>query len=318
MKEKLISLVIPMYCENQVARECYRRIKAVMLEHQLHHEILFVNDGSTDETLPILEEIATKDTAVKVISFARNFGHQVAVTAGIAKAKGDAVVVIDADLQDPPELIPEMVKLWQQGYHVVYGQRKKRKGETWFKLATAKYFYRFLKAMTDVDIPVDTGDFRLMDRKVVDVFNNMPEKNRFIRGMISWIGFKQKALLYEREERFAGETKYPLKKMLKLASDGILSFSFKPIKWIEGTGVIIILVGFLMMFYSGFMGVVGRYSRIPGWLWVIILLAGIQLLALGVVGEYIVRIYDESRRRPLYTIEKEINMSVDSDMDNQL
>ncbi|SNT18444.1 dolichol-phosphate mannosyltransferase [Anaerovirgula multivorans] len=313
MKEKLISLVIPMYCENQVARECYRQVKRVMVEHNIHHEILFINDGSTDETLPILEEIATEDQAVKVISFARNFGHQIAVTAGIAKAKGDAVVVIDADLQDPPELISDMIKLWQEGYHVVYGQRKKRKGETWFKLATAKYFYRFLKEMTDVDIPVDTGDFRLMDRKVVDVFNSMSEKNRFIRGMVSWVGFKQTALLYEREERFAGETKYPLKKMLKLASDGILSFSFKPIKWIEGTGVAIILVGFLMMLYSILVRLSHSYSSIPGWLWIVVLLSGIHLLALGVVGEYIVRIYDESRGRPLYTIEKEINMESDKD-----
>lgn len=313
MKEKLISLVIPMYCENQVARECYRQVKRVMMEHNIHHEILFINDGSTDETLPILEEIAADDPAVKVISFARNFGHQIAVTAGIAKAKGDAVVVIDADLQDPPELIPDMIKLWQEGYHVVYGQRKKRKGETWFKLATAKYFYRFLKEMTDVDIPVDTGDFRLMDRKVVNVFNSMPEKNRFIRGMVSWVGFKQTALLYEREERFAGETKYPLKKMLKLAFDGILSFSFKPIKWIEGTGIVIILLGFLMMLYSIFVRLSYSYSSIPGWLWIVVLLSGIHLLALGVVGEYIVRIYDESRGRPLYTVEKEINMEIDKD-----
>lgn len=313
MEKKLISLVIPMYCENQVARECYRQVKRVMTEHNIHHEIICINDGSTDETLPILEEIAAEDPAVKVISFARNFGHQIAVTAGIAKAKGDAVVVIDADLQDPPELIPEMIKLWQEGYHVVYGQRKKRKGETWFKLTTAKYFYRFLKEMTDVDIPVDTGDFRLMDRKVVDVFNSMPEKNRFIRGMVSWVGFKQTALLYEREERFAGETKYPLKKMLKLAFDGILSFSFKPIKWIEGTGVAVIIVGFLMMLYSLFMSLSYRYSSIPGWLWLVVLLSGIHLLALGVVGEYIARIYDESRKRPLYTIEKEVNLESDRD-----
>ncbi|AOY75546.1 glycosyltransferase family 2 protein [Clostridium formicaceticum] len=308
MKEKLISLVVPMYCENEVARECYKRLKKVMQENNISHEILFVNDGSKDNTLNILEEIAAEDKKVKVISFARNFGHQIAVTAGIKKATGDAVVVIDADLQDPPELIPDMLKLWQQGYHVVYGQRKKRRGETWFKLTTAKYFYRFLNKMTEVDIPVDTGDFRLMDRRVVDVFNSMPEKNRFIRGMISWIGFKQTALMYEREERFAGETKYPLKKMLKLASDGILSFSFKPIKWIEGTGLVVILLGILLMLYSGISWVRGTVSSIPGWLWLMVLLSGIHLFALGIIGEYLVRIYDEARRRPLYTVEKEINI----------
>ncbi len=311
MRKKLISLVIPMYCENQVARECYRRVRHVMTENDISYEIVFVNDGSTDETLPILEEIAMEDPAVKIISFARNFGHQIAVTAGIAKARGDAVVVIDADLQDPPEVIPDMVDLWKKGYDVVYGQRKKRDGETWFKLITAKYFYRFLKEMTDVDIPVDTGDFRLMDRKVVDVFNNMPEKNRFIRGMVSWIGFKQTALLYEREERFAGETKYPLKKMLKLASDGILSFSFKPIKWIEATGIGFILLAFIMMAYSLLINFSPYYPIIPGWLWLIVLVGGINILALGVVGEYIVRIYDESKGRPLYTIEKEVNMGRD-------
>ncbi|SES81484.1 dolichol-phosphate mannosyltransferase [Natronincola peptidivorans] len=312
MKEKLISLVIPMYCEKDVARECYKRVKKVMTDNAIHHEIVFINDGSSDNTIDILEEIATEDQQVKVISFARNFGHQIAVTAGIAKAKGDAVVVIDADLQDPPEVIPDMIALWQQGYHVVYGQRKKRKGETWFKLATAKFFYRFLKQMTEVEMPLDTGDFRLMDRKVVDVFNDMPEKNRFIRGMVSWVGFKQTALLYEREERFAGETKYPLKKMLKLASDGILSFSFKPVKWIEGTGVVLLVVGFLMMLFSLVTWINGTVTDVPGWLWVVVLLSGVHLLALGIVGEYIVRIYDESRGRPLYTVEKEINMESDN------
>lgn len=200
-----------------------------------------------------------------------------------------------------------MIELWQEGYHVVYGQRKERKGETWFKLVTAKYFYRFLNQMTEVEIPLDTGDFRLMDRKVVEVFKNMPEKNRFIRGMVSWIGFKQTALLYERDERFAGETKYPLKKMLKLAIDGILSFSFKPIKWIEATGLAVMLLGFIMLVYSMVTWLGNMVAIIPGWLGFMVLLSGVHLLALGIVGEYIVRIYDESRSRPLYTVEKELN-----------
>ena len=305
MDKKLISIVVPMYCEKDVARECHRRLTQVMVENNIHYEIIFVNDGSTDNTLEILKDIASKDKRVKIVGFARNFGHQIAVTAGIDKANGDAVVVIDADLQDPPEVIPEMIRLWNEGYQVVYGQRKERKGETWFKLVTAKYFYRFLNKMTDVDIPLDTGDFRLMDRQVVDVFKNMPERNRFIRGMISWVGFKQTPLLYERDERFAGETKYPLKKMLKLAMDGILSFSFKPVKWIEFTGLGMMVMGFFMMLISFIF--YGIRLVMPWWIGLLVILSGIHLFAMGVLGEYIVRIYDESRNRPLYTVAEEIN-----------
>lgn len=305
MDKKLISIVVPMYCEKDVARECHRRLTQVMVENNIHYEIIFVNDGSTDNTLEILKDIASKDKRVKIVGFARNFGHQIAVTAGIDKANGDAVVVIDADLQDPPEVIPEMIRLWNEGYQVVYGQRKERKGETWFKLVTAKYFYRFLNKITDVDIPLDTGDFRLMDRQVVDVFKNMPERNRFIRGMISWVGFKQTPLLYERDERFAGETKYPLKKMLKLAMDGILSFSFKPVKWIEFTGLGMMVMGFFMMLISFIF--YGIRLVMPWWIGLLVILSGIHLFAMGVLGEYIVRIYDESRNRPLYTVAEEIN-----------
>ncbi|NLM04255.1 MAG: glycosyltransferase family 2 protein [Clostridiales bacterium] len=305
MDKKLISIVVPMYCEKDVARECHRRLTQVMVENNIHYEIIFVNDGSTDNTLEILKDIASKDKRVKIVGFARNFGHQIAVTAGIDKANGDAVVVIDADLQDPPEVIPEMIRLWNEGYQVVYGQRKERKGETWFKLVTAKYFYRFLNKITDVDIPLDTGDFRLMDRQVVDVFKNMPERNRFIRGMISWVGFKQTPLLYERDERFAGETKYPLKKMLKLAMDGILSFSFKPVKWIEFTGLGMMVMGFFMMLISFIF--YGIRLVMPWWIGLLVILSGIHLFAMGVLGEYIVRIYDESRNRPLYIVAEEIN-----------
>ena len=305
MDKKLISIVVPMYCEKDVARECHRRLTQVMVENNIHYEIIFVNDGSTDNTLEILKDIASKDKRVKIVGFARNFGHQIAVTAGIDKANGDVVVVIDADLQDPPEVIPEMIRLWNEGYQVVYGQRKERKGETWFKLVTAKYFYRFLNKITDVDIPLDTGDFRLMDRQVVDVFKNMPERNRFIRGMISWVGFKQTPLLYERDERFAGETKYPLKKMLKLAMDGILSFSFKPVKWIEFTGLGMMVMGFFMMLISFIF--YGIRLVMPWWIGLLVILSGIHLFAMGVLGEYIVRIYDESRNRPLYTVAEEIN-----------
>jgi polyisoprenyl-phosphate glycosyltransferase len=227
-QNNLISIVIPMYYEQEVAGECYKRVKRVMLENNLKHELIFVNDGSKDRTIDILESIAAEDPCVKIIDFSRNFGHQIAVTAGVNYSLGDMVVIIDADLQDPPELIVDMIDKWHQGYDIVYAKRKKRKGETWFKLTTAKYFYRFLSFMSDVDIPKDTGDFRLMDRKVVESFKAMPERNRFVRGMISWIGFNQTYIEYERDERFAGETKYPLKKMIKFASDGIIAFSSKP------------------------------------------------------------------------------------------
>lgn len=232
---KKVSVVIPMYYEEEVANECYQRMKTVLTSiSNYEYEIIFINDGSKDRTLEILEEIAKEDPNVKVLSFSRNFGHQCAVTAGIKHVSGDAIVIIDADLQDPPELIPEMLELWEQGYEVIYGKRKLREGESKFKLLTAKMFYQTLNALSDVDIPKDTGDFRLVDRKVVDVINELPEHNKFLRGLFSWVGFKQTPFEYERKERFAGETKYPLKKMLKLASDGIISFSTKPLKMVGG------------------------------------------------------------------------------------
>ena len=226
---KKVSLVIPMYYEELVAEECYKRVSKILKELQNYeYEIIFINDGSKDKTLEILEEIASNDNNVKIISFSRNFGH------------------IDADLQDPPELIPKMIELWEQGNQIVYGKRKKRDGESVFKLATAKMFYKTLNALSDVDIPKDTGDFRLVDRKVVDVMNNLPEHNKFLRGLWSWIGFKQLEFEYERKERFAGNTKYPLKKMLKLASDGIISFSTKPLKMVGILGIISIMISIII------------------------------------------------------------------------
>lgn len=232
---KKISVVIPMYYEEEVAEECYKRVQKVLTSiSNYDYEIIFINDGSKDKTLEILEAIAKKDKKVKIISFSRNFGHQCAVTAGIQFVTGDAIVIIDADLQDPPELIPDMLKLWEQGYEVIYGKRKTREGESKFKLLTAKMFYQTLNALSDVNIPKDTGDFRLVDRKVIDVINSLPEHNKFLRGLFSWVGFQQTPFEYERKERFAGKTKYPLKKMLKLASDGIISFSTKPLKIVGG------------------------------------------------------------------------------------
>lgn len=312
MKKTLISVVVPMYNESEVAKSCYQRLKEVMTAHQseYEYELIFVNDGSTDDTLVIIKAIAENDEGLRVINFARNFGHQIAVTAGIHGAKGDAVVVIDADLQDPPELIPEMISHWEKGYHVVYGQRKKREGETWFKLMTAKVFYRVLNRMTEVVIPMDTGDFRLMDRKVVDVFKNMPERSRFIRGMVSWIGFKQVALPYERKERFAGESKYPLRKMLKLAADGIFAFSGKPVEWIRNWGLFVTGISKGMFLVWLITCIIGNEAALfyTGWQSVLGILLGIQLLAIGILGEYLLRVYDEVRNRPLYIIEEEISI----------
>lgn len=308
MSSKLISIVIPMYFEEKVVDECYGRLTLAISKSVHKYELIFVNDGSTDRTLELLEEIAIKDSQVKIISFSRNFGHQIAVTAGLEKSKGDAVVIIDADLQDPPELIPEMIALWEKGYDVVYGARKKRHGESFFKLITAKAFYRLLDKMSSVKIPMDTGDFRLIDRKVVEALKKMPEHNRFLRGMSSWIGFKQIPFEYERKERFAGETKYPLKKMVKLGMDGIISFSSKPLKLIEYLGLGITLISFALLIYSLIVIYGGVLLGSAPILIILIFIGGIQLLSIGIVGEYIARIYDESKDRPLYVIDREINL----------
>ena len=308
---ELISVVVPMYSEEAVAEECCKRLTDICKANGLRYELVFVNDGSTDRTLEILESLAKKDSHVKVISFSRNFGHQIAVSAGIDRARGDAVIIMDADLQDPPELIPDMINLWKQGYEVVYAKRKCREGETWFKLMTAKIFYRVLNKLSDTVIPEDTGDFRLMDRKVVEVFRNMPEKNRFVRGMVSWLGFRQIPIEYERKERFAGETKYPLKKMIRFAMDGMFSFSSKPVKFVEYAGLSCILIAFCIFAYYLSSTLAGRYGLPTLWASVaaiVIFLGGIQLLSAGVLGEYISRISDESKRRPLYIIEREVNM----------
>lgn len=309
---KLISLVVPMYFEEEVARECYNRLTGVMRGiNSYDYELVFVNDGSTDKTLEILEEIANSDPRVKVISFARNFGHQVAVSCGIDYAKGDALVIIDADLQDPPELIPDMIKLWEQGYEVVYGKRKKRNGETKFKLATAKLFYKVLDNLSEVRIPRDTGDFRLIDRKVADVLRNLTEHNRFLRGLVAWSGFRQTPIEYERDERFAGETKYPLKKMIRFAADGIISFSAKPLKLITGLGIFSVIVAFCIMIYAVASFLFSSIKTEPGWTSLMVtvtFIGGVQLISVGVLGEYIARMYDESKNRPLYIIDKKINI----------
>ena len=309
---KKISIVIPMYYEEQVAQECYERMtKVVNAINNYDYEIIFVNDGSKDKTLDILENIASKDDKVKIISFSRNFGHQCAVTAGIKYVTGDVIVIIDADLQDPPELIPEMLKLWEEGNEVIYGKRKTRDGESAFKLLTAKMFYNTLNALSDVEIPKDTGDFRLVDRKVVDVINSLPEHNKFLRGLFSWVGFKQIPYEYERKERFAGKTKYPLKKMLKLASDGIISFSTKPLKIVGGLGILSIIISLIILIYSIISYIFNLNDLTAGWTSIMVtvtLFSGVQLLSIWIISEYIARIYDETKQRPQYIIDKKINI----------
>ena len=310
------SIVIPVYNEELVVKETYKRLKNVMDQTDGAYELLFVNDGSRDRTLDILKEIALKDVTVKYLGFSRNFGHQIAVTAGMDYAQGNAIVIIDADLQDPPELILDMIRKWQEGFDVVYAKRTKRKGETFFKKQTARLFYRVLQASTDIDIPLDTGDFRLIDRRVCDQLSSMKERNRFVRGLVSWVGFKQTAIEYERDERFAGETKYPLKKMLKFSMDGITSFSYKPLK-------IASLLGMLLSIFSIGWILVVLYlklftdSTITGWSSLImttLFFNGIILMMLGIIGEYIGRIYDEVKNRPLYIVQEAYRMNEEQNL----
>ncbi len=309
---KKISVVIPMYYEEKVADECYNRVKKCLQEiKNYEHEIIFVNDGSKDKTLEILEGIANKDKSVKVISFSRNFGHQAAVTAGLKYVTGDAIIIMDADMQDPPELIADMLKLWEDGNEVIYGKRKSREGESIFKLLTAKMFYKTLNALSDVEIPKDTGDFRLVDRKVVDTVNAMPEHNKFLRGLFSWVGYKQTPFEYERKERVAGETKYPLKKMLKLASDGIISFSRKPLKLVGILGFISIFISIIILIYTLISYAFKLNHLSAGWTSIMVTVtffAGVQLLSIWILSEYIGRIYDETKQRPQYIVEKTINI----------
>ena len=309
---KKISVVIPMYYEEEVAQECYNRTKSVLENlKEYDYEMIFVNDGSKDKTLEILEEIAKDDLKVKVISLSRNFGHQAAVTAGLKYTTGDATVIMDADMQDPPEVIEKMIKLWEQGNEVIYAKRKSREGETAFKLFTAKMFYKILNGLSDVEIPKDTGDFRLADKKVIDVINSLPEHNKFLRGLFSWVGFKQIPLEYERKERFAGKTKYPLKKMLKLASDGIISFSTKPLKILGILGITSVFISIAILIYSILSYVFDLNQLTAGWtslMVTITFLGGMQLLSIWLIAEYIGKIYDESKGRPEYIIDKKINM----------
>ncbi len=308
---KIVTLIVPVYCEEEVIEECYKRIKSVMDSLTNYgYELIFINDGSTDNTLNILKNIVAQDKRVKIINFSRNFGHQIAITAGLDKAESDAAIIIDADLQDPPELIPEMIKKWEEGYKIVYARRVTRKGERKFKLWSASIFYWVLKKLTDIKIPLNTGDFRLIDKRVVRELRKIKEKNRFVRGLSSWVGFQQVGIEYEREKRFAGKTKYPLKKMISFALDGILSFSQKPLKIALNIGFISILLGIVMIIYVFIGKIFFPAITMPGWasiLIAVVFFGGVQLFTIGIIGEYIGRIYDETKNRPLYIIEDEVN-----------
>ncbi len=304
MQQKLLSIVVPVYNEQEVIEETFRRLSEVFKDYFMKVEYIFINDGSKDNTYFKLGQIAKNNPQVRIINFARNFGHQIAITAGMDYAKGDAVVIIDADLQDPPEVIIQMVEKWKEGYEVVYGKRLQREGETFFKKITAKMFYRFLDSMTDVKLPVDVGDFRLIDRKVCDSMKCLPERSRYVRGLVSWVGFKQTSVEYRREKRFAGETKYPLKRMIKLAGDGIFSFSYKPLKLATFTGMIISAFSFIYLIVV----LVQKFIKndvASGWassMAVSLFFNGVMLIVLGIMGEYVGRIYEEVKARPLYIV----------------
>lgn len=311
MENVVCSVIVPMYNEEVVIPETYSRLTRVMELFGEPYEIIFINDGSRDKTGEIIRELCKSDKNIKMIDMARNFGQQTAITAGMDYAAGECLVIIDGDLQDPPELIPDMVKLWRSGYSMVYGKRKSRNGETFFKKFTSKCFYRVLKSLTDVDIPVDTGDFRLIDRKVCNALKQIPERNRYVRGLMSWVGFKQTAIEFERSERFAGETKYPLKKMLRLAIDGIVSFSFRPLKLATYIGSFVSAVSFIYLIYVLVQKLFWPLSAQSGWsslIAVSLFFNGLILLILGIIGEYIGRIYDEAKGRPLYIVSNIENM----------
>lgn len=313
MTRPKLSIVIPVFNEEQTIPELHRRLEAFLAQLPVvgsAWEVVFVDDGSKDRSAALLSELGEKEPRYRVLGFSRNFGHQIAITAGLDHAEGDAVVVMDADLQDPPEVVAAMLERSHEGFDVVYGVRRKREGETFFKRATAAAFYRLIRAMTGVAIPVDAGDFRLMRRPVVLTMRALREQHRFVRGMVAWVGFRQTAVLYDREGRFAGETKYPLRKMVRFAIDGITSFSVVPLRiatWLGVVGgVLAVVVGLTIIVLK----IVVPGVSLPGWTGIMVALAfgfSAQLLMTGILGEYVGRIYEEIKRRPLYIVAREAN-----------
>ena len=309
-----LSVVVPCFDEAAVIAETHRRLATAL--HAIpgvRAEIIYVDDGSLDDTIELLRGIATSDATVRVLSLSRNFGHQVALSAGLEHATGDAVTVIDADLQDPPEVIAEFVARWRDGWDVVYGVRRQRQGETGFKLATAHLFYRLISVLSRVDIPADAGDFRLLDRQVVDALLAMPERDRFVRGMVSWVGFRQVAVPYDRSARAGGTTKYPLRKMVHFALDGIFSFSPQPLRLATYFGFFASGLAVVGVFYAFFLRLLTA-SVVPGWatlLIAVLFLGGVQLVSLGIMGEYVARIYGQVKARPLYLVRERVGFDRD-------
>jgi glycosyltransferase involved in cell wall biosynthesis len=299
-----ISVIIPIYNEEANIAALHKRLTSVLDSITSSYELLFVNDGSADNSIGLIKTLASQDSKIKYIDFSRNFGHQIAVTAGLDKAIGDSVVIIDADLQDPPELIKDMYTKMKEGFQVVYAKRRKRKGEGFLKKFTAKLFYRILSKITSVSIPVDTGDFRIMDKKIVAALKKMPEQQKFLRGQISWIGFKQTFIEYDRDERLGGKTGYTYSKMIRFALDGITSFSNLPLKFAIFSGFVVSFIAFCIMLYALY----GRFvlkNYVPGWTSLILsvmFIGGVQLISIGIIGEYISRISTNIRNRPLYIV----------------
>ena len=307
-----ISIIVPCFNEDKVINETYKQLTEQISVIEKSYEIIFINDGSKDTTLDLLKKIANNDIHIKIIDFSRNFGHQCAVSAGLKYCSGEIAAIIDADLQDPPAVILEMIKIMEtEQANVVYGVRKHRKGESWFKLATAKWFYRILNALSEVKFPLDTGDFRILDRKVIDQFNGLKEKNKYIRGLISWMGYKQVPCYYNREKRFAGETKYPLRKMIKFAMTGLFYFSKKPLQLATSLGTVCLGIGLLYFLWMLIAVIFSLVHTVPGWLsiiGIIIFFGGVQLLTIGVLGRYIGNIFDETKERPEFIVNETINL----------
>ncbi len=305
MGHPTFSIIAPIFNESQTVHELHRRISEVMESTTEDWELVLVDDGSTDGSSDIIRTISSQDDRVRPVIFARNFGHQLAVTAGLDYSRGQAVVIIDADLQDPPEVILDLIAKWREGYEVVYAIRAEREGESWFKLLTAATFYRIIYKITDVKIPMDTGDFRLLDRKVVDVIKKMRERHRFLRGMSVWVGFKQTGVEYRRAARYAGETKYPFRKMFKFAWDAVTSFSYLPLQVATYLGFFFAGLSILAIPVVVGMRISGSQEAFAGQattLIAVLLLGGVQLISLGILGEYIGRLYDEAKGRPLYIV----------------
>ncbi len=298
------SIIIPIYNEEENIQLLHDRLHKVMTQLSSSFEFLFVNDGSKDKSLDLIKGLSNQYTYIKYIDFSRNFGHQIAVTAGLDQAVGNRIVIIDADLQDPPELILEMARKMNEGFEVVFAKRKTRKGENWFKLLTASLFYRILRSITSIDIPLNTGDFRMMDRKIVEVLKQMPEQNKFLRGQISWIGFRQNYVEYDRDERHAGETGYPLKKMLRFALDGITAFSDAPLKFVFTLGIVVFVLAFFMIIYTLYSWLF-LDSTVQGWSSImvsILFIGAVQMIGIGIIGEYLSRMGNNVKDRPLYII----------------